>query len=96
MSTMDSNQDSKSFRWWSAPLLLMGAGLLTGAVGTGSTHHLLLGSGALLGGVFAFRHNLMDLSPKGLDPNEVGVGWLALLAASGLLVLAAAIVSFGA
>lgn len=96
MSTMESNPNSKSFRWWSAPLLLMGAGFLTGAVGMGSTHHLLLGGGALLGGIFAFRHNLMDLSPKALDPNEIGVGWMVLLAVSGLLILAAAIVSFGA
>ena len=82
------------FRLWAVPLLLPGIALLFGILGTRSTSHLLLGTGMLLSGLFALRHNLLDLSPTGLSPQKIGYGWVALLLASVLLILTAAILSF--
>ena len=78
------------FRLWSALLFLGAMRAVQLAVQGGELHHALLGAGLLLGSVFAFRHDLLDLSPRALDPRRIGTGWTVLLAASGLLIVVAA------
>ncbi|WP_374602220.1 hypothetical protein [Arenimonas sp.] len=93
MSDMRSTQTSKLHRLWALPLLGFGAWFLGRGAESGQLNFGLLGVGMLLGGVFALRHNLLDLSPAGLDPRQVGFGWVSLLLLAVLLVLAAAAVS---
>ncbi|TCZ77610.1 hypothetical protein [Lysobacter sp. N42] len=96
MSDTRSTRPKRWYRLWSLPLLIGGLLYLTRAL---SMEHLpfgLLGTGMLLGSIFAFRHNLLDGSPSSVDPRHVGLGWVALLAMSVLLVLAAAVVSVAA
>ena len=81
---------AKRFRLWSVLLLLGAARFLSLAAATGELHHTLMGVGMVLAAIFAFRHDLLDISPSGLDSRRVGRGWLALLASAALLMLAAA------
>ena len=84
------------YRIWSLPFLIGGMLYLARAASSGHVPFWLLGAGMVLGGVFAFRHNLLDISPKGLDVRSIGLGWVALLGASVLLVLGAAVVTLSA
>jgi len=94
MSNITDRPSSLRSRLWALPLLLGGGlGLIKGW-GAESIHHLLLGVGMLLGGLFALRHSLSDASPSGLDPKRIGALWLAILFASVLLVLSAVVVAF--
>ena len=93
MPKITSNSNKQLFRLWSLPGLIGGIYFLIKASGTGATHHALLGVGLLLASLFALRHNILDISPKGLDPKNIGVVWLAILGASVLLVLAAAFIA---
>lgn len=94
MSETSAAQQSKLYRLWSVPLFLVGLNTLVSGLGDNRPNHLLFGAGALLMAVFAFRHNLSDVSPKALDPKSYGGLDLALLAIGVLLVLAAVIVRF--
>ena len=93
MSETSATQQSKLYRLWSVPLFLVGLNQLVSGFGDNRPNHLLFGAGALLMAVFAFRHNLMDVSPKALDPKNYGSLDLALLVIGVLLVLAAVIVT---
>lgn len=90
-----SNVEDKSTNWrsrlWALPLFLGGGYSLVRGWGAGTIHHLLLGGGMLLAGLFALRHSLTDTSPSGLDPKRMGAFWAALLVAAVLLILGAAI-----
>ncbi len=82
------------FRLWAIPLLLTGIAFLTGILGTDSTSSMLLGTGMVLGGLFALRHNLLEISPSRLTQQRAGFIWIALLIVSVLLILSSAIISF--
>lgn len=92
MSEIVATQQSKLFRLWSVPLFVVGPHRLVAGLSDDTSHHLLFGAGALLMAVFAFRHNLMDLSPKTLDPKNLGILDVTLLVISVLLVLTAVVV----
>ena len=94
MSNITDKLTNQRFRLWALPLLLGSGFVLTKGLGTESTHHLLLGVGMLLGGLFALRHNLSDTSPSGLDPRRIGALWFAMLLASVTLILAAVVMAF--
>ncbi len=87
----NSGNSNNFYRLWSLPAFLGGVYFL--AKDWGSLQHVLLGAGLLLAGIFAFRHNLWDLSPGALEPRQVGRLWLVVLCASILLVLAAAAIA---
>ena len=84
------SSQGKHFRLWSALLLLGAARFLSLAAATGALRDTLMGAGMMLAAIFAFRHDLLDISPGGLDPRRVGRGWLALLASAVVLMLMAA------
>lgn len=87
---------SNSYRLRALLAFAAGIYILAHAWGSSSLHHALLGAGILLASVFAFRHNLLDISPRGLDPKNIGRPWLAVLGTSVLLILAAAVVAITA
>jgi len=93
MSDMRSARKNKLYRLWSVPLLLLGAWYLVRAAESGQFRFGLLGLGMLLGGTFALRHNLLDISPKEVDPRQLGLGWVSLLVLAVLLILSAEVVS---
>ena len=93
MSDMRSARKNKLYRLWSVPLLLAGVWYLVRAAESGQLKFGLLGLGMLLGGTFALRHNLLDISSSGVDPRRVGPGWVSLLVLAVLLILSAAVVS---
>ena len=94
MSNITANSINWRSRLWALPLLLGSGFNLARGLDTESTPHLVLSVGMLLGGLFALRHNLSDTTPSGLDPKRIGALWLAMLLASVLLVLAAAVMAF--
>jgi len=93
MTNIGGTSNRKIYRLWALPGFVVAIYLLAKAWGDGSLQHGLLGAGLVLGGIFAFRHNLLDISPSGLDPKQLGGLWSAILWASVLLILAAAAVT---
>lgn len=82
------------YRLWSIPLLTIGVWNLIRAMESGKLALGLFGIGMMLAGVFAFRHDLMDISPSGLDPRQLGYVWSALLMLGFLLMVSSVLVTF--
>jgi len=93
---ISATPQKKLYRLWAIPLILVGVVRLIDGYNDSTLHHLLLGAGMLLMGLFAFRHNLLDLSPKALSPAHLGTTSMVLMASGVLLVLTAAVVALAA
>ena len=96
MTNISTTRNKHLYRLWAVPLFAAGLFFLAKAADGSLLQHALLGIGMLLAGAFALRHDLLDLSPRGLDPRQIGLGWVAVLIASVFFVLAAAAVKFAA
>jgi hypothetical protein len=96
MSNITTSRNRKLYRLWAVPLFSGGLLFLARAADGRLLQHALFGIGMLLAGAFALRHDLLDVSPRGLDPRQIGLGWVAVLIASVSLVLAAAAIGFAA
>lgn len=88
MSGATRNQASRLHRLWAIPLVAIGGLRLFEGIQGALPHHVLLDAGMLLGGLFALRHNLMDLSPAALNAKRIGHVGVALLLLAVVLVLA--------
>lgn len=70
MTHTSERSPSKLYRLWSIPLFLGGFAWLIEGSREGTLH--LFGAGMVLMGIFAFRHNLCDLSPQALSASAIG------------------------
>lgn len=96
MSENSKHSNRQWFRLWSIPVFISAGHFLFKAWHSGAAEHWLFGTGLLLCGAFALRHNLFDHSADTADPRKLGKASIAVLGGSVMLVVAAAFAGMNA